>query len=77
MSWHEQNGALTRTFVFSNQTTLAKFVLEMAVIADELNHHPDFEVSKVSTLIVSIRTHSENRITDKDYQLANRIDLIA
>jgi 4a-hydroxytetrahydrobiopterin dehydratase len=77
MNWHEENGALTRTFVFPNQTTLAKFVLEMASIADEMNHHPDFEVTKVSTLLISIRTHSENRITEKDSRLANRIDLIA
>jgi len=74
MNWENNTESLNRELIFSSQTELAKFALEMAILADELNHHPDFKVTKATTLNISITTHSENRITEKDHQLADEID---
>ena len=48
MNWEEINGKLSKTYVFKNQTELAQFLLRVAIIADELNHHPDYVVFKCS-----------------------------
>ena len=74
MSWLEQNNKLTRTFSFKTQTKLAEFVLNIAKIADKMNHHPDSEIRKCSELHISLSTHDKNGITEKDYALAERID---
>ena len=75
MSWLEQNNKLTRTFSFKKQTKLAEFVLNIAKIADKMNHHPDYEIRKCSELHISLSTHDKNGITEKDYALAEIIDM--
>ena len=43
--------------------------------AEELNHHPDLEISW-STVKVTITTHSEGGLTEGDFELARRIDAL-
>lgn len=75
MNWLQQENRLTKTVRFKNQTLLAKFILNIAEIADEMNHHPDYEVRKCSELHISLTTHDANKITEKDYLLAEKVDL--
>ena len=75
MNWLAQNNTLTKTVSFETQTKLAEFVLNIAKIADKMNHHPDYEIRKCSELHISLTTHDKNGITDKDYALAEKIDL--
>ena len=75
MNWNETNGKLEKTYVFKNQTDLAKFILEIAVFSDELNHHPDYIVFQSSKVTFTIFTHDQNKITTLDFQLAEKIDL--
>lgn len=74
MSWLTHKNKLTKTVLFQNQTDLAKFLLNIAEIADKTNHHPDYVIRKCSELEISLSTHDANRITDKDYALAEIID---
>ena len=46
---------------------------EIAKIANQLNHHPEL-VFKHNALIIRIHTHSASGITDKDFELAEKID---
>lgn len=75
MNWLAQNNTLTKTVSFETQTKLAEFVLNIAKIADKMNHHPDYEIRKCSELHISLTTHDKNGITEKDYALAEKIDL--
>jgi 4a-hydroxytetrahydrobiopterin dehydratase len=64
-----------RTVVhFRNQTELAQFVLEVARLADQLDHHPDLTVKHCSELSISIYSHDKQGITQRDYQLKEAID---
>lgn len=74
MSWLEQNNRLKKTVSFKTQTKLAEFVLNIAKIADKMNHHPDYVIRKCSELEITLMTHDKNAITEKDYKLAERID---
>jgi 4a-hydroxytetrahydrobiopterin dehydratase len=63
-----------RTVVqFQNQTELAQFVLEVARLADQLDHHPDLSISHCSELRISIYSHDEQRITPRDHFLKDAI----
>lgn len=79
MSWTEENigegkSALTATFEFDDFKTAWKFMNEVADIAEEMNHHPNWSnvYNRVSILL---STHDAgDTITDKDRELAAAID---
>jgi 4a-hydroxytetrahydrobiopterin dehydratase len=74
MKWSKKNNRLELTIQFKSQTELAEAFLKIAALADKSNHHPDAEIVKCSTLILTLFTHDTNAITEKDYQLAEKIE---
>jgi len=76
MKWQEVNGRLVREYDFGSQTELAQFLLKVAQLADKADHHPDARITKCSHLKLELFTHSKNRITEKDENLATAIDEI-
>jgi 4a-hydroxytetrahydrobiopterin dehydratase len=73
MSWLNNGSELSREIVFENQLTLAKFVVEIARISDEMNHHADMEIH-YNRLKMIITTHDEGGLTDSDFLLCERVD---
>ena len=53
-----------------------EFVNRLAPVAEEMNHHPDLEISW-NKVTVSITTHSEGGLTENDFELAGRISRLA
>jgi 4a-hydroxytetrahydrobiopterin dehydratase len=74
MKWSKKNNRLELTIQFKSQTELAEAFLKIAELADKSNHHPDAEIVKCSTLILTLFTHDTDAITEKDYQLAEKIE---
>ncbi|HOD10520.1 MAG TPA: 4a-hydroxytetrahydrobiopterin dehydratase [Flavobacterium sp.] len=74
MNWETINGKLVTNLKFTSQTDLAQFLMKIAVIADEMNHHPDCKIHKAFQLKITLFTHDKNKITDLDYQLAEKIN---
>ena len=52
-----------------------EFVNRLTPVAEEMNHHPDLEISW-KTVTVTITTHSEGGLTEGDFELARRIDAL-
>lgn len=77
MNWTTKNNCIEKTFTFPNQTELARFLLEVAEIADKENHHPDAEIYQCSKLKLRLTTHDQQQITALDYKLAQLIDVLA
>ena len=50
-----------------------KIANEIAKIANQLNHHPEITFS-FNALIIKTHTHDASGITDKDFELAEKID---
>lgn len=74
MEWIVIEEKLVNNFKFKSQTELAQFLVKVAHYADEINHHPDCKIHKAFQLEITLYSHDKNKITDLDYQLANKID---
>ena len=74
--WKEADGALVREYEFSDFKSALAFVNKVGELAEAVNHHPDIELGW-GRVKVSLTTHSEGGITDKDHSLARKIDAIS
>lgn len=74
--WHEENNQLKREFQFTNFIEAFGFMSKVALVAEKMNHHPNWSNSynKVS---IALSTHDKGDIvTEKDRKLAAEIDKI-
>jgi 4a-hydroxytetrahydrobiopterin dehydratase len=71
--WQEKDKALVREFSFPDFKTALAFVNKVGELAEAANHHPDIQLGW-GKVVVSLTTHSEGGVTDKDRQLAKEID---
>ena len=73
--WSREGDAITKEFENGDFKGSVAFVNELTPVAEEMNHHPDLEVSW-ATVRVAITTHSEGGLTAGDFELAARIDAL-
>lgn len=66
-NWENTGKELVREFLFENQTELAEFVLKIAHFSDKVKHHADMKISECQKLKITISTHDENGLTQKDF----------
>ncbi|MCX2970626.1 4a-hydroxytetrahydrobiopterin dehydratase [Streptomyces sp. TRM70308] len=72
--WSADGGRLARTYRLPGHRHAAAFVVHVAAIQDELDHHAELTLG-YRTLAVSVVTHSAgDRITELDARLARRIE---
>jgi len=74
--WEKYGNSLRREFKFDDFSGAVDFVNRLTPIANELNHHPDVFLSW-GLARVSLISHSEHGITEKDFELAKRLDGLA
>ncbi|MHB1176760.1 MAG: 4a-hydroxytetrahydrobiopterin dehydratase [Daejeonella sp.] len=82
MSWKEiknaETGAvaLQKSFKFKDFVSAWAFMTRVALIAEKMDHHPDWSNS-YNEVKISLSTHSAgNSVTAKDRKLAEDIDKI-
>ncbi|MDC0506197.1 4a-hydroxytetrahydrobiopterin dehydratase [Candidatus Gracilibacteria bacterium] len=76
MTFVEKKDKLLQKFEFNNFSEAMDFVNKVAKLSERLNHHPNIAIYSYKYVAIEIYTHSEDCITDKDYELANFIDKI-
>jgi 4a-hydroxytetrahydrobiopterin dehydratase len=72
--WIKEEDHLTKEFSFKNFKEAIDFVNKVAYLAEEHNHHPDILLYGYKNVRLTLSTHSEGKVTDKDYTLADLID---
>lgn len=64
----------TKDFKFLNFVEAWAFMTQVALVAEKINHHPEW-TNVYNVVTITLRTHDAgNKLTDKDYELAKRID---
>lgn len=72
--WKEENNKLTQTFKFKNFVEAFGFMSKVALIAEKMNHHPEWK-NVYNKVEIILTTHDEgNTITEKDRKLAKAIE---
>lgn len=71
--WREENNTISRVFKFADFKSSLEFVDKVGELAEKANHHPDIELSW-GRVKITLTTHSQGGVTDKDKALSAQID---
>ena len=72
--WIEKDNTLYQKFIFKNFSEAFAFMTRVALEAEKMDHHPLW-TNVYNTVEIWLSTHSAgNIITDKDQQLATKIE---
>jgi 4a-hydroxytetrahydrobiopterin dehydratase len=73
--WERDGDAIRKRFERGDFKGSVEFVNRLTPEAEEMNHHPDLEISW-ATVTARITTHSQGGLTSNDFELAARIDAL-
>lgn len=72
--WKEENNKLYRSFTFGDFSEAFAFMLRVALLAEQHNHHPTW-ANTWNKVEIWLSTHDAgDTVTEKDRQLARDID---
>ena len=74
--WFYQDGWIRRNYKTDGWPTTLMLVNAIGFLAEAAYHHPDLSVTW-GRVTVKLSTHSAGGITDKDFELATRIEAAA
>ena len=71
--WKQSGIEIEKQFKFKNFIHSIGFVNKVAILSEKADHHPDILV-QYSKVKITLSTHSEGGITEKDFSLASQIE---
>lgn len=71
--WDLRDGAIGKQFTWPSFPDAIKFVNQVADLAEQADHHPDILIN-YRRVTLTLSTHSEGGITQKDFDLAAQIE---
>ena len=71
--WYYEDGWIRRVYKTDGWPTTLMLVNQIGYLAEAAYHHPDLSVSWAKVW-VKLKTHSAGGITDKDFELARKIE---
>lgn len=74
--WKVQNNRLQKTFMFNDFKQAFAFMSEMALYAEEINHHPEWK-NIYNRVDIALTTHDQNGISKLDFDFAERIEIVS
>ncbi len=74
--WDRDGDEIEKKFSFDDFNASMAFVNAVARLAEAADHHPDISI-KYNRVKLTLSTHSEGGVTEKDFALAAQIDAAA
>ena len=71
--WSLKDGAIGKQYTWPSFPEAIKFVNQVADLAEQADHHPDILIN-YRRVTLTLSTHSEGGITQKDFDLAAQIE---
>ncbi|MCK6543583.1 4a-hydroxytetrahydrobiopterin dehydratase [bacterium] len=75
LDWKLRDGKLYREFIFTDFVEAFRFMTAAALIAEKLNHHPDWS-NVYNRVHISLYTHDAGGITELDFILADKLNTL-
>ncbi len=72
--WRLESDWLTRDLKFKDFKGAMEFVNRVADEAESMDHHPDILIHGWNNVRLSVMTHSIGGLTEKDFDLAERLN---
>ncbi len=74
--WTGGDDFISKVFTFIDFAQAFGFMSEIAIIAQSMNHHPQW-YNVYNRVDITLTTHDAGGVTDKDVKLAKRMDQAA
>lgn len=71
--WRYLNESIVKEYRLNDFQEAMGFVVKIALAAEKMEHHPDMTIEYNRVKIV-LTTHSEEGVTEKDFNLAEKIE---
>jgi 4a-hydroxytetrahydrobiopterin dehydratase len=71
--WRRDGSSIVREWVFDDFPPALAFINQVGELAESTNHHPDI-YNSWNRVRLSLTTHDAGGLTDRDFDLAKRID---
>ncbi len=71
--WSRKENAITKTFERKDFAHAMGFVMQIALLAERADHHPDIDI-RWNKVTLTLSTHSEGGVTAKDLALTQEIE---
>ena len=71
--WDTVDGLLVRNFSFGSFSAAMKFMADMAIVSERLDHHPTW-TNTYQSVQVRLSTHDVGGLTELDFQWAAAAD---
>ena len=72
--WKFSDNKISKEFTLKDFKAALNFVNKIGEEAEAMDHHPDILIHSWNKVKVSVSTHSEGGITEKDFMLAGKIE---
>ncbi len=73
--WQLRDGKLHREFKFKNFVEAWGFMSRVALLAEKMNHHPDW-FNVWNTVRIALSTHEVGGLSNSDVELATKINAL-
>lgn len=74
--WRAKGAAIAKSFTFKDFSQAFAFMARVALLAEKAGHHPDWSNS-YNRVSITLSTHDAGGVTQKDIELARRIDALS
>ena len=71
--WERSGNEIVKSYKLKDFIASIGFVNKIAILAEKADHHPDILI-QYSSVKITLSTHSEGGITEKDFNLAAEIE---
>lgn len=72
--WSFDQNAISKEFQLKDFIEASSFAASVGLEAEKIDHHPDILMHSWNKVKITISTHSAGGVTEKDFQLAEKIE---
>ena len=72
--WEREGDTITKTYRLESFAHALAFVSHVGTLAEVAGHHPDIDI-RYWDVTLTLTTHDEGGLTDRDFSLASEIEI--
>ena len=72
--WKFSDNKINKEFELKDFSSALEFVNKVGAEAESMDHHPDILMHSWNRVKISVNTHTEGGVTEKDFKLARNIE---